>query len=53
MKPVALRCLPRRILTGAAGFRIGPFTLADLVGIDVQKLATPGGCTRGPIALPA
>ena len=25
-----------RILTGAAGFRIGPFALADLVGIDVQ-----------------
>ena len=25
-----------RILTGAAGFRIGPFSLADLVGIDVQ-----------------
>jgi 3-hydroxybutyryl-CoA dehydrogenase len=25
-----------RILTGAPGFRIGPFALADLVGIDVQ-----------------
>ena len=25
-----------RILTGAPGFRMGPFTLADMVGIDVQ-----------------
>ena len=25
-----------RILTGAPGFRIGPFALADMVGIDVQ-----------------
>jgi 3-hydroxybutyryl-CoA dehydrogenase len=25
-----------RILTGAPGFRMGPFSLADLVGIDVQ-----------------
>lgn len=25
-----------RILTGAPGFKIGPFSLADLVGIDVQ-----------------
>jgi 3-hydroxybutyryl-CoA dehydrogenase len=25
-----------RILTGAPGFKMGPFTLADLVGIDVQ-----------------
>jgi 3-hydroxybutyryl-CoA dehydrogenase len=25
-----------RVLTGAPGFRIGPFALADLVGIDVQ-----------------
>jgi 3-hydroxybutyryl-CoA dehydrogenase len=25
-----------RILTGAPGFRLGPFSLADLVGIDVQ-----------------
>jgi 3-hydroxybutyryl-CoA dehydrogenase len=25
-----------RILTGAPGFKMGPFTLADMVGIDVQ-----------------
>jgi 3-hydroxybutyryl-CoA dehydrogenase len=25
-----------RILTGAPGFRMGPFTLADMVGIDIQ-----------------
>ena len=25
-----------RILTGAPGFRLGPFALADLVGIDIQ-----------------
>ena len=25
-----------RILTGAPGFKLGPFTLADMVGIDVQ-----------------
>jgi 3-hydroxybutyryl-CoA dehydrogenase len=25
-----------RILTGAPGFRMGPFTLSDMVGIDVQ-----------------
>lgn len=25
-----------RILTGAPGFRLGPFSLADMVGIDVQ-----------------
>jgi 3-hydroxybutyryl-CoA dehydrogenase len=25
-----------RVLTGAPGFRMGPFTLADMVGIDVQ-----------------
>jgi len=25
-----------RILTGAAGFRLGPFALADMVGIDIQ-----------------
>ena len=28
-----------RIMTGAPGFRMGPFTLADLVGIDVNTAA--------------
>ena len=28
-----------RIMTGAPGFRMGPFTLADLVGIDVDTAA--------------
>ncbi len=28
-----------RIMTGAPGFRMGPFTLADLVGIDVGSAA--------------
>ena len=28
-----------RIMTGAPGFRMGPFTLSDLVGIDIGKAA--------------
>jgi 3-hydroxybutyryl-CoA dehydrogenase len=28
-----------RIVSGAPGFRMGPFTLSDLVGIDIGKLA--------------
>ncbi len=28
-----------RILTGAAGFRMGPYTLSDLVGIDIGSAA--------------
>ena len=39
-----------RIMTGAPGFRMGPFTLADLVGIDVNTAATPGVHVRAVLS---